>query len=76
LVDDDTALQYCSYTRRPCAHESNVLFLSVGVFWSRKLLMFQKNVLLWPKGGPVGMDVPVYLLNNRSYKFQVVVKDV
>jgi hypothetical protein len=38
--------------------------------------MFQKNVLLWPKGGPVGMDVPVYLLNNRSYKFQVVVKDV
>jgi hypothetical protein len=38
--------------------------------------MFQKNVLLRPKGGPVGMDVPVYLLNNRSYKFQVVVKDV
>jgi hypothetical protein len=26
LVDDDTALQGCSYTRKLCAHESNVPF--------------------------------------------------
>jgi hypothetical protein len=38
--------------------------------------MFQKNVLLWPKGGPVGMDVPVYPLNDRSYKFHVLDRSV
>lgn len=76
LVDDDTALQYCSYTRRPCAHESNVLFLSVGVFGSRQLLIFQKGVLLQLKEKAASMVVPVYSSDNRSYKFKVVDKSV
>jgi hypothetical protein len=76
LVDDDTALQYCSYTGRPCAHGSDVLFLSVGVFGPRQLLIFQKDVLLWLEDGAAGMDVPVYPFNNRPYKFRVVDRGV
>jgi hypothetical protein len=76
LVDDDTALQYCSYTGRPCAHGGDVLFLSVGVFGPRRLLIFQKDVLLWLEDGAAGMDVPVYPFNNRPYKFRVVDRSV
>jgi len=71
LVDYVTALQCCNYTRRPCAHESSVLLVSAGVFKFKKLLIFQKNVLLRP-GGPVGMDVSIDPLDNKLYNFRVV----